>query len=199
MLTIAARNFAFEVKRRFNSDVVAAMSATVSADLLDELEVVLKGSSAERSARTLLRLSDLLRSCAERLSPSQIGVFDDVLVRLLDCVGVRTSPNSALLWPISPLHRSRPFDNSPVTAIRLSPARCLPDRRSCRTRTSSRSRKTGVSNIWSQSPIGKTSTRQLTDVMLKMAGRDASRHACEEPVCPLLQPRLCRPARGSRT
>jgi hypothetical protein len=30
-----------------------------------------------------------LLSCAERLNQSQIGVFDEVLVRLLDCVGAR--------------------------------------------------------------------------------------------------------------
>src|SRR5262249_37943591 len=65
------------------------MNATVSADLIGELDVVLKDGSSERRVRTLQRLSELLLSSAERLNPSQIGVFDDVLVRLLDCVGIR--------------------------------------------------------------------------------------------------------------
>src|SRR5262249_38441873 len=63
------------------------MGANISADLVDELAVVLTDGSVERRVRTLQRLSELLLSCAERLSPSQIGLFDDVLVRLLDCVG----------------------------------------------------------------------------------------------------------------
>src|SRR5581483_1288472 len=62
------------------------MSDTFYKGLIDELEVVLK-DSAGRRLRTLQRLSELLRSCAERLNPLLIGVFDDVLIRLLDCVG----------------------------------------------------------------------------------------------------------------
>src|ERR1700749_2423579 len=65
------------------------MSATGSADLIGELEVVLTDGSAERRVRTLQRLSELLVSSSQRLSASQIGVFDEVLLRLLDCVGVR--------------------------------------------------------------------------------------------------------------
>jgi len=64
------------------------MGATASADLITELDAALKDDSAGRRLRTLQRLSELLLSCAERLNPAQIGLFDDLLVRLLDCVGV---------------------------------------------------------------------------------------------------------------
>src|SRR5215813_7951693 len=87
MLRFAARNFTFETNL-FQQRNCAAMGVTVSAELIDQLEAVLK-DSADRRVRTLQRLSELLRSCAGRLNPSQVGVFDDVLVRLLDCVGAR--------------------------------------------------------------------------------------------------------------
>ena len=61
------------------------MSATHSADLIGELDLALKSGSAQWRVLALQRLSALLPSCAERLSPSQAGLFDDVLARLLDC------------------------------------------------------------------------------------------------------------------
>ena len=94
------------------------MSATASAELIDELEGVLRERSAEGRARTLQRLSELLLSCAERLNPSQISIFDDVLVRLLDCVGTAALVELSNALAGCRLTRRRPSESSRITRIR---------------------------------------------------------------------------------
>jgi uncharacterized protein (DUF2336 family) len=157
------------------------MSIIGSADLIDELEVALKDGSAERRARTLQRLSELLLSCAERLSPSQLDVFDDVLVRLLDCVGAGSLAelSSALADFTAPPARTvrqlALHQNAAVAGPLLSRSSILVDADLVQ-----------IAKNRSQQHLAAVANRQnlneaLTDIILKLAGRDASRALAKNP------------------
>src|ERR1700722_15413686 len=60
-----------------------AMTATASAELISDVEAAVSGGSPERRVLMLRRLIQLLVSSAARLNETQLGVFDDVLVRLI--------------------------------------------------------------------------------------------------------------------
>jgi uncharacterized protein (DUF2336 family) len=59
------------------------MTATASAELIAEIETAVSGGSHERRVLMLRRLIHLLISSSARLNETQLGVFDDVLVRLV--------------------------------------------------------------------------------------------------------------------
>jgi uncharacterized protein (DUF2336 family) len=59
------------------------VGASASASLITELEEAVKGGSAEKRVETLRRVTDLFLDDADRLNEQQIGVFDDVLVHLI--------------------------------------------------------------------------------------------------------------------
>jgi uncharacterized protein (DUF2336 family) len=157
------------------------MNVTAPADLIDELEVVLKERSAEGRARTLQRLSELLLSCAERLNPSQVGLFDDVLIRLLDCVGARalaelseTLADSAAS-PKQTVRKLARHQDSAVAAPLLSRSPILVDADLIE-----------IVKNRSQQHLAAVAGRQnlndaLTDVILKLAGREASRALARNP------------------
>jgi uncharacterized protein (DUF2336 family) len=58
--------------------------AAASATLIAEVDDAVDGRSPERCAEILRQVTDLFLSDAHRLGESQIGVFDDVLVRLIE-------------------------------------------------------------------------------------------------------------------
>jgi uncharacterized protein (DUF2336 family) len=58
--------------------------AAASATLIAELDDAVDGRSPERRAEILRQVTDLFLCDAHRLSESQIGIFDDVLVRLIE-------------------------------------------------------------------------------------------------------------------
>ena len=58
--------------------------AALSAALIAELDEAVDGRSPERRADILRQVTSLFLSDAHRLSESQIGVFDDVLIRLIE-------------------------------------------------------------------------------------------------------------------
>lgn len=60
------------------------MSKATSTALIAELEGAVKGGSPERRLQMLRQVTDLFLSDADRLNENQIGVFDDVLVRLME-------------------------------------------------------------------------------------------------------------------
>jgi uncharacterized protein (DUF2336 family) len=66
------------------------MTNVVSAVLIAELEGAVRGGSPERRVRMLRQVTDLFLSDADRLNENQIGVFDDVLVRLIEQMESRT-------------------------------------------------------------------------------------------------------------
>ena len=59
------------------------MLATRS-ELLDKLQLTIQGVSAEKRIETLRRMTDLFLGGADRFSDEQIGVFNDVLVHLIN-------------------------------------------------------------------------------------------------------------------
>jgi uncharacterized protein (DUF2336 family) len=70
--------------------VELAMTNAASAVLIAELEGAVKGGSPERRVKMLRQVTDLFLSDADRLNEKQIGVFDDVLVRLIERMESRT-------------------------------------------------------------------------------------------------------------
>lgn len=58
--------------------------------LFDDLESALRSGSSEQRVAMLRRMSDLLLSDVDRLNEQQIGVFDDVLVALIERIEART-------------------------------------------------------------------------------------------------------------
>lgn len=65
------------------------MSKANSTALIAELEGAVKGGSPERRLQMLRRVTDLFLSDADRLNENQIGVFDDVLVLLMERMEAR--------------------------------------------------------------------------------------------------------------
>jgi uncharacterized protein (DUF2336 family) len=59
------------------------MTAIASAEVIAELETAVSTGSPERRVLMLRRVTHLFLSSADRLNECQIGVFDDVLVRLI--------------------------------------------------------------------------------------------------------------------
>jgi uncharacterized protein (DUF2336 family) len=66
------------------------MAAATSAALIAELDGAVMGGSPERRVQILRQVTDLFLSDADRLNETQIDVFDDVLVRLIERVEART-------------------------------------------------------------------------------------------------------------
>jgi uncharacterized protein (DUF2336 family) len=60
------------------------MTATASAELVADIETVISGGSPERRVLMLQRVLHLFLASAARLNETQICVFDDVLVRLIE-------------------------------------------------------------------------------------------------------------------
>jgi len=86
------------------------MPGPASASLISELEAAVNGGSSERRVAMLRQVTDLFLSDADRLNESQIGVFDDVLTKLIEQMEARTLAQlSAQLSPI---------DNAPSEAVR---------------------------------------------------------------------------------
>jgi uncharacterized protein (DUF2336 family) len=66
------------------------MTTAPSSVLIAELEGAVKGGSSERRVQMLRQVTDLFLSDADRLNENQIGVFDEVLVRLIERMEART-------------------------------------------------------------------------------------------------------------
>jgi len=65
------------------------MTAIASIDLIAELDHVLKAGPPGRRVRILRQVAGLFLEDAHRLNEQHVGVFDDVLVRLIDDVELR--------------------------------------------------------------------------------------------------------------
>lgn len=66
------------------------MNGFVCSEFIDELEGALRKRSADRHVQILRQVTGLLLSCSDRLNEDQIGIFDDVLARLMQAVDART-------------------------------------------------------------------------------------------------------------
>ena len=66
------------------------MTAIASLELIAELDQVVTTGSSERRAQILRRITSLFLSGAARLGEEHIELFDDIFVRLMDCVDAPT-------------------------------------------------------------------------------------------------------------
>ena len=80
--------------------------------LLDELETALTSGSSTRGIEMLTSVTDLFVNGAPRFSEDQIGVFDDVMVRLV------VRPSKPRRAPSSP-NRLAPIANAPANVIHM--------------------------------------------------------------------------------
>ncbi len=68
----------------FHRGTVPAMTAFASSELIAELEIAVRDGPPARRNRILQCVTDLFASDADRFNPSQIRLFDDVLLRLVE-------------------------------------------------------------------------------------------------------------------
>jgi uncharacterized protein (DUF2336 family) len=79
-----------------------SMGVSTSASLIHELEEAVTAGSSEKRVETLRRVTDLFLDDADRLNEQQIGVFDDVLVHLIERIESRALVQlSASLAPVA--------------------------------------------------------------------------------------------------
>ena len=77
--------------------------------LIDELEVALASGSNARRIEILTRITDLFVGGASRYSDDQIGVFDDIMARLVITIEAKARAKLA--------HRLAPIANAPSNVI----------------------------------------------------------------------------------
>jgi uncharacterized protein (DUF2336 family) len=151
-----------------------AMAAVASSEVIAELEVAVKDGSPERRSRMLQRIADLLVAGAGRLGPSQLRVFDDVLVRLIDRADARSLSQlstilAGLAAPPEETIRVLASHENAAVAVPVLLRSPLPDAVVIE-----------LARYRSQQHLAAISGRptlgeMLTDAVLKHAGRDVSR------------------------
>jgi uncharacterized protein (DUF2336 family) len=151
------------------------MSGIAPAELIAELEAVARDGTPERRVRILRCTTDLYRAAVAQLSPDQIDVFDGVLLRLMAHVEARALAElSAALADINPappatLRRLALHESALVAAPVLLKSAALADADLIE-----------IAGHCSQQHLIAISNRSslseaLTEVVLKHAGKDASR------------------------
>ncbi len=80
------------------------MNSPNAASLIGELEETLKQGSSDRRVEILRKVTSLFLDESERLSESQIRVFDDVLAHLI--VRIETSARAQLAETLAPIDRA---------------------------------------------------------------------------------------------
>src|SRR5271163_3620043 len=79
--------------------------------LIDELEAALNSGANSRRIEMLTRITDLFVGGAARYSEEQIGVFDDVMVRLVSTIEAQARARLA--------YRLAPIANAPSSVIHM--------------------------------------------------------------------------------
>jgi hypothetical protein len=69
---------------------IAIVQHAGSSSLFDELDAALQSGSSEERVAMLRQVTDLFLSEADRLNEEQIGVFNNVLVQLIERIETRT-------------------------------------------------------------------------------------------------------------
>ena len=81
-----------------------------SLSLIAELEDAVKNGSAEKRVDTLRRVTSLFLGESDKLNEQQIGVFDDVLVHLIQRIETKALVQlSSMLAPVG---------NAPIEVVR---------------------------------------------------------------------------------
>jgi uncharacterized protein (DUF2336 family) len=79
--------------------------------LIDELEAALTSGTNSRRIEMLTRITDLFVGGADRYSEDQVGVFDDVMVRLISAIEAKARARLA--------YRLAPIANAPSSVIHM--------------------------------------------------------------------------------
>jgi uncharacterized protein (DUF2336 family) len=79
--------------------------------LIDELEAALGSGNIERRIDMLTRVTDLFINGAERFTEDHVGVFDDVMARLVTTIETKARAKLA--------HRLAPITNAPSSVIHM--------------------------------------------------------------------------------
>ena len=87
------------------------MAMTRTLPLIDELEAALNSGTNSRRIEMLTRITDLFVDGATRYTEEQIGVFDDVMVRLVSTIEAKARAKLA--------HRLAPIANAPSSLIHM--------------------------------------------------------------------------------
>lgn len=151
------------------------MTGIAAAELISELEAAATGGTPERRMRILRRITELFLAAASRLGPPEISVFDDLLVRLMDHLDTRALAElSSMLADVVPapqatVQRLACHQNPAVAAPVLLKSSSITDADLIRL-IGHRSQQ-HLSAICGRQPLGEA----LTDLILKRAGKDASR------------------------
>jgi len=91
---------------------VAALGSLMrTLPLIDELEAALGSGSISRRIDILTRITDLFLNGAELYSEEQVGVFDDVMARLVNAIETQARAKLA--------HRLAPIANAPSNVIHM--------------------------------------------------------------------------------
>jgi uncharacterized protein (DUF2336 family) len=79
--------------------------------LLDELEAALASGTNTRRIEMLTRITDLFVGGAPRFSEQQVGIFDDVMARLVQAIESKARAKLS--------HRLAPIGNAPINVIHM--------------------------------------------------------------------------------
>ncbi len=108
--------------------------ATAAATLIAELDGVVTSGSPERCMQILRRVTDLFLSDARRLDESQISIFDEIIVRLIARVEVRTLVRLSVILsetemaPRQAIRQLAAHDDVLVAAPVLTKSDCLSEK-----------------------------------------------------------------------
>ena len=109
------------------------MTAIASPDLIAKLDHVLRAGPPDLRTRMLQEVAGLFLDDAHRLSEHQVSLFDDILIRLIESVELRTlttlsrSLADLRLVPRELARRLANHDDADVAAPILRNCACIPD------------------------------------------------------------------------
>jgi uncharacterized protein (DUF2336 family) len=157
------------------------MTGIAFADLTAEIEAAARDGSPGRRSRILQQIAALFVADAGRLSPEQLSIFDDVLVRLSQRAEVRilaelsTALAEIVPAPLQTIRRLASHENAAVAVPVLVKSASLSDIDLVE-----------VARNRSQEHLIAISKRErlseaLTEIILKHSGKDASRVLARNP------------------
>jgi hypothetical protein len=137
------------------------MTAIASAEVIAELETAVSTGSPERRVLMLWRVTHLFLSSADRLNEYQIGVFDDVLVRLIQRIDAPSLVQLSSTLTELTLCPNRPYVTSLATRRLQLPRLFFSELTQFPKANSLRSRAVSADNISLQSPAGQSLMKRL--------------------------------------
>ncbi len=151
------------------------MADIAAAELVAEVEAAAKSGPPERRVRILQRVAELFVSAAGALLPEQVAVFDEVLARLIERVEGRALATVAATFaelspaPRETIRRLARHEDATVASPILLKSQAIPE-----------SDLAQIAGNGSQRHLlaiaGRPALKeQLTDLILKRAGRDTAR------------------------